>query len=421
MNHLWYYSIISMKSQDLAKKKMPSGPGVYFWKQGKTILYIGKATSLRSRIRSYFASDLIKTRGQSIVDMVFKAKIVTWQETDSVLEALILEAELIKKYQPKYNVKEKDNKSFNYVVITKEAMPQVLLVRGRNLKVSQDLKKIKAQYVFGPFTSGGMLKESLRIIRKIFPFVDNYSVQEDKYEFYKQLGLTPDTKNMDAQVRYKKNIRHIVLFFKGKKKEILRKLEKEMMMKAKQERFEEAQYIKKQIFALTHINDIALMKYDSSEYQHIGDEGFRIESYDVAHISGSSMVGVMTVSTNGVIDKTEYKRFIVKSVSKSNDPKALEEILMRRFRHTEWGVPNIVVVDGGEIQRSVALRVLKFYQLAIPVIAVVKNEKHKAKALIGDENLIQKYKRLILVLNGEAHRFAITFHRARRSKEFIHK
>lgn len=410
-----------MKSQDLAKKKIPNSPGVYFWKQGKTVLYIGKATSLRSRIRSYFASDLIETRGPSIVDMVFKAKTITWQETDSVLEALILEAELIKKYQPKYNVKEKDNKSFNYVVITKEAIPQVLVVRGRNLKVSEDFKKVKAQHIFGPFTSGAMLKESLRIIRKIFPFMDAYSIQKDKYEFYKQLGLTPDTKNIDAKAQYKKNIKHLVLFFKGKKKEIVKKLEKEMMENAKKERFEEAQVIKKQLFALTHINDIALMKYDTSTYHALEDESFRIESYDIAHISGTSMVGVMTVSTNGAIDKTEYKKFIIKTVSKSNDPKALEEVLMRRFRHSEWGIPNLIVVDGNEIQRSIALRVLKYYQYTIPVISVVKDEKHKPKALLGEEKFIKKYKRLILVLNTEAHRFALKFHREKRAKKFIHR
>ena len=122
-----------MKSQELAKAKLPDVPGVYFFRKGKDILYIGKATSLRDRTKSYFAKDLIATRGPLIVDMVFKADTVKWQETDSVLEALILEANLIKQHQPYYNTKEKDDKSWNYVVITKDDLPKVLVIRGKDL------------------------------------------------------------------------------------------------------------------------------------------------------------------------------------------------------------------------------------------------------------------------------------------------
>ena len=123
-----------MKSQELVKLKLPDKPGVYFFYKGKEVIYIGKATSLRDRTKSYFAKDLVITRGPSIVDMVFKSDKVKCQESDSVLEALILEAELIKKYQPYYNVKEKDDKSWNYVCITKEKIPRLLTVRGRNLE-----------------------------------------------------------------------------------------------------------------------------------------------------------------------------------------------------------------------------------------------------------------------------------------------
>jgi excinuclease ABC subunit C len=124
-------------------KKLPDSPGVYFFKKGKDILYIGKATSLKDRVRSYFASDLLKTRSMLIADMVALAAKIDFQQTDSVLEALVLEAELIKKYKPKYNTKEKDDKSFNYVVITDEDFPVVLTVRKRDLedmKVRQTLK-----------------------------------------------------------------------------------------------------------------------------------------------------------------------------------------------------------------------------------------------------------------------------------------
>src|SRR3989304_5514212 len=145
-----------MKKQDLISLgRLPDKPGIYIFRIGPKILYIGKATSLKDRVRSYFLKDLIETRGPLILDMVFKAKGLKWQETDSVLEALILEANLIKKYQPHYNTKEKDQKSFNYVGITREPYPRVVIVRGSNLKAESS--KLKA--IYGPYTSGSAFKE----------------------------------------------------------------------------------------------------------------------------------------------------------------------------------------------------------------------------------------------------------------------
>jgi len=124
-----------MKSQGLKKLKLPDAPGVYFWKDGKgKTLYIGRATSLRSRVRSYFGNDVISTRGSRIVDMVTRSKTVMFEKTDSVLEAIILEANLIKKFQPKYNTDEKDDKSWNYIVITDEEWPRIIIERGRTLE-----------------------------------------------------------------------------------------------------------------------------------------------------------------------------------------------------------------------------------------------------------------------------------------------
>ena len=197
-----------MKLKNLQKLDIPKNPGVYRFMDNSEVLYIGKATDLRSRVRSYFGADLIETRGPHIVDMVTKAKTIKWQETDSVLEALILEANEIKKNQPYYNTKEKDNKSYNYVVITKEDFPKVLLLRGRELEKykaginSSILRGSKIGSIFGPFPGGESLKIALRIIRKIFPFRDNRSIQKDKVEFYKQLGLTPDLSDSNIKKKY---------------------------------------------------------------------------------------------------------------------------------------------------------------------------------------------------------------------------
>src|SRR3989344_5147106 len=138
-----------MRREDLRKYKLPDSPGVYLFKKGRNILYIGKAAVLRDRVRSYFSQDLGDTRSPTIVGMVESASSLSWQKTDSVLEALILEANLIKKHQPPYNIEQKDNKSWNYVVITKEEFPRVLLVRGRELhSMKDDIRK--PQVFFGP-------------------------------------------------------------------------------------------------------------------------------------------------------------------------------------------------------------------------------------------------------------------------------
>ncbi len=409
-----------MNSQYYKKIDLPDSPGVYIFKQGKSFLYIGKATSLKDRVKSYFSKDLIAARGPLLVDMVFKADKIEFEKTDSVLEALILEAYLIKKYQPKYNTKEKDNKSYNYVVITDEEFPKVLIERGKNLDLKNGLhlhsklvpsaQSLRA--VYGPFPHGTILKEALRIVRKIFPFIDRQSSKKDNYKFYRQLDLTPDIDNIDAKRRYKKTINHIKLFFEGKKKELVKELEKEMLDYAKKQKFEEANKVKKTIYALNHIHDVSLLKREMS---NVG-KALRIEAYDVAHLSGTNMVGVMTVIEDGVPEKSEYRKFAIKTMKEANDPGALKEMFLRRLGHTEWRYPGLIVVDGNEIQLSVVEKALLALKVSIPVVAVVKNEKHKVEKILGDRNIILSYRDQILLANAEAHRFAVAFHRQKRGK-----
>ncbi|HQO71028.1 MAG TPA: GIY-YIG nuclease family protein, partial [Candidatus Paceibacterota bacterium] len=358
-----------MKIKDLKKNNLPDKPGVYFFKKGKDILYIGKATSLKSRLRSYFAKDLINTRGPMILDMVTLADNIAWQEADSVLEALIAEANLIKKYQPKYNTKEKDNKSFNYVCLTKEKLPRVLIERERLLE------KEKYQVVYGPFPKGAELKEALRIIRRIFPFLDNDSIKKNNKQFYDQLKLNPS-----SQIEYQKNIKHLKLFFQGKKKSILISLKKEMMKKAKEEKFEQASELKRKIFALEHINDISLMKKENLSYEGV----FRIEAYDIAHMAGLNMVGVMVVLENGQPNKKEYRKFIIRTRNKADDIGTLKEVLERRLKHAEWQLPSLIVLDGGLAQKNIGEKVLRENKIKIPVVSVVKDKRHKPKAILGE-------------------------------------
>lgn len=206
------------------------------------------------------------------------------------------------------------------------------------------------------------------------------------------------------------------MIFEGKYQKLLSALKKDMMVAAKREQFELANELKQKVFALEHIQDISLIKRDLSS--SISGEQFRIEAYDVAHISGKQMVGVMTVVTNAVADKNEYRKFVIKGFEKANDAGALREILTRRFAHPEWTLPNAIVVDGNAIQINVAKEVLKELNLKIEIIAVTKDERHRAKAITGKKEIVEARKYDILLANSEAHRFAISFHKQRRKNAF---
>ena len=405
-----------MTKDQFAKLSLPSTPGVYFFLgPRKQVLYIGKATSLKSRVRSYFVSDIKEKRSEIIEKMVQEAKTIEFTPTDSVLEALIVETNLIRSHKPIYNTRSKDDKSYNHLIITNEEYPRVLVVRGRDIATEFTNQEIK--FIFGPFPSGQLFREALKIVRRLFRFYDtNLPVGKErskmakgKIDFNRQIGLYPSEL---SAAEYQKTIRQIQLFFEGKKKQLVAELEKEMMTLAKAERFEEAGVIKKRIFALNHIQDIALIKEDSRVYRD--DSRLRIEAYDIAHMGGKNMVGVMTVVENGQIAPHEYRKFIIKTLDDANDPAALKEVISRRLNHPEWPYPQVIVVDGSTAQKNAAEAVLKERHLMIPVVGVVKDLKHKPIRLIGQKSILEANQANILHANGESHRFAITFHRRKR-------
>jgi len=432
-------NIFNMSIPRVKIKKLPDSPGVYFFQGArKKILYIGKATSIRDRVRSYLNTDITQSRGPLIHEMLAQVKSIDYIRTDSVLEALILEVNLIKKHQPIYNTKEKSDKSFNYVVITSEDFPRILLVRQREIDVRKFKEKIK--YMFGPFPEAGSLKEALRIVRKIFPFRDTctplqhsnilqnvgmLSVKGEKKQspvgiscFNRQIGLCPGVCTGEiSKKEYQKTIQNIKLLFEGKKNTLVKKLMKEMKEEAKKNEFELAAHLRNTIFSLKHIQDIALIKSTSSLFQssqELWNKQKRIEGYDVAHFSGMDTVGVMVVIEEGVPNKNGYRKFNIKNIKKKSDTHALAEIIERRLGHTEWQLPKIIVVDGGKAQVNTANRILKKYDIQIPVVGVVKDEHHRPKNILGDKGIVQQNEKGILLANSEAHRFAITFHRKKR-------
>lgn len=402
-----------MTKAELKIADIPDAPGVYFFLgPQKKILYIGKATSLKNRVRSYFAGDIKLKRSELIENMVVEAVGVETTQTESVLEALILETNLIRTHKPRYNTRSKDDKSYNHLIITNEVWARVLVVRGKDLTEQFTEKEIK--YHFGPFPSGGLLREALKIVRKLFQYYDTTEpvgsektrLARGKVDFNRQIGLYP---NHTDKATYDRTIRHLKLFFEGKKREIIKELTRDMMKAAKEQKFEEANRIKRQIFALEHIQDIALIKAERT-YARDG-QVLRIEAYDVAHMDGKDMVGVMTVFEGSEPKKDEYRKFKIKTLKNANDPAALKEVLLRRLSHPEWSFPNIIVVDGNEVQKRTAELVLAELGLLVPVVAVVKDDRHKAHHILGPTALIESNKLEILHANAEAHRFAITYFR----------
>lgn len=453
-----------MNLSQFKKLHIPDCPGVYSFKKDGEVLYIGKATSLRERLRSYFNPDLEANRGLKILNMIKVADVIEFEKSDSVLEAFIRETELIKKYQPIANSLAKDNKSFNYIVITDEDFPRVLKIRGRNIEqgdVPELGDGISYKYIFGPYPYGAELAEAMKIVRRIFPYRDTCIPAQGKPCFNATIGLCPGVcSGAISRANYLKIINNIRLFFSGKKGKILANLRKQMMDYAKKKEFEKANELKKTIFSLEHIKDISMIKRDGelndakmrakearknsttliSEWSgEQAEKILRVESYDIAHMSGKDMVGVMCVSTDGEFDKSQYRKFIIKGFDASNDTGAIGEVLRRRFAHPEWKMPDVVVIDGGQAQLNIAIETINAifkefeYQgfgASMPyVISVVKDDTHKAREVLYAEqdevftnsvdSIISKEE--IIKLNAETHRFAITFHKKKRGESFLVK
>ncbi len=409
-----------MERETLTSYDLPDSPGIYRFQKGKRVLYVGKATSLRDRVRSYFSKDLVEARSPAIAGMVLEADSLTWEETDSVLEALILEANEIKKLEPPFNTDEKDNKSFNYLVITDEAFPVLIVVRGRELFTKWEGGKIK--HLFGPFPQGGALREAMKLVRKILPYRDSKCTPgKGKPCFNRQIGLCPGVCTGEmSEKEYAERVKHIVLLFSGKKQTLLKELERAMAKAAKGERFEDASALRRQVAALTHIRDVALIKDDArfASGGSVRASGNRIEAYDVAHTAGTETVGVMVVVEDGEAQKSEYRKFKVKGFT-NNDPGALSEILQRRLMHPEWHLPRLIIVDGSTAQMNAAKRVLEKAGVLIPLVGVVKDEFHRPSRLVGDQKAILEREKEILLANSEAHRFAINYHRKRQRRAMV--
>lgn len=374
-------------------RKFPDSPGIYvFSGRGNKILYVGRSVSLKKRILSYFKKDL----DLRLKEMVSKAKDVNFKKTDTLLEAIVLEANFIKKYWPKYNIKDRDNRSFVYIAISREEYPKVFIARQREIEKFPK----KAEY-FGPYQSIALLTLALRIIRRIFPW-SNCSPDSGKPCFNHQIGLCPGLCiGAISKQDYLKNIKNLKMFLSGKKKNLLKVLKKENPEAIK---------------ALKHIQDVSLMK---NEELFREEDAIRIEAYDISHLTGKETYGAMVVFENGKANKEQYRLFSIKKAPANDDLRALEEVIERRIKHKEWKYPDFILIDGGKPQVDFISQVLRKLHFSVPIAGISKYGSDKlvfpkgAKSAV--KNLAKDIKPILLSARNEAHRFSLKSSRRKRS------
>jgi excinuclease ABC subunit C len=378
--------------------------------------------------------------------------------TDSVLEAVILEANYIKKFQPKYNVKDKDDSSFNFIVITKDKYPKVKLVRQHELELKisnfkfqisnkiQNSDKLQIpnskfqNNLFGPYP-GVNVKTMTDILRRLFK-VSSCNPNQKKPCFYYQLGqcLGVCTGEISPADYKKKVIKPLVMFLKGNKKRLINNLEKEMIQASKEENFEEAGRLRNQIGGLKRIQDIALLNRSFVESDkkleirnwklfencNLKIENLHIEGYDISNLGETGKVGSMVVFTNGEPDKSQYRKFKIKTVEGQSDVDCLAEVIQRRLNHPEWPLPNLFLIDGGKPQVNAVCKVIKLKSLKVPVVGIAKGRERKRNDIIVGEwpafakatawqgrrefiRWVSNNKDVLIRVRDEAHRFAINY------------
>jgi len=441
-----------MNLADIKNLNLPIAPGSYqFYNATGKIVYIGKAANLASRVLSYWQKSASLTPAKySMLKRIVRIK---WIETESEIEALLLEANLVKKYQPDYNVLLRDDKRFAYIKISlDDEIPGVFITRIID----------KSGKYFGPFTSALAVRETLRALRKIFPYCLERKIKERPcfyYQLGRCLGICAGKISREDYVR--QVIRPLVMFLEGKKGRIIKNYELRIRNLEKVNKkldSEGATYLENQ-------KEIGELKYQLANMKQVLEGAKvigvadkyandvvelakilglpkipeRIEGYDIANIFGKEAAGSMVVFSGGESNKNEYRKFKIKiGQGQANDIGMLKEVLERRFKHTSpqpspykgeggnWPLPDLIVIDGGKAQLNAAVRILKKRRLEIPLVAISKGLGLRSSVapdklfFPGEKKplelpLASPALHLIKRVRDEAHRFAIGYHRKLRS------
>lgn len=418
---------------------IPHKPGVYKFKdRHNRIIYVGKALDLSNRVKSYFSS---KTHEPKTAALVSNVKSLETIVVESELEALILEANLIKKYLPEYNIRLTDDKDYLYIKVTKEPFPKIITARKKEL--SDSLK------FFGPFPSSRTVRDTLKSLRRIFSWCQiGDSSKTGRPCFYFHLGLCPGPcAGVIDQKGYRKIINHFNSFMEGKKEQLSGELSKEMEETSKDKRFEDALRLKKMLSGLNYLTQPNRVQSYLENPNFLEDQRqkavealqkelglpelpSRVECYDISNISGKDATGSMVVLTDGEIDKSQYRKFKIRIAGKPNDYAMHAEIMRRRLNHPDWGIPQLILIDGGRGQVRAVHKVIQGHHSAqvdnpfaqIPIFGIAKREEWLYPS-VGEILKLPKRSlalRLLQKIRDESHRFAVNYHRKLHRKSSLY-
>jgi len=428
-------------------KRLPAVPGVYFHKDAKgDIIYIGKAASLRNRVRQYFQNS--RTFDPKTDLLVSEIADIDWTEVETEADALFLEAELVRRYMPRYNILLRDDKSLQYVRIDyKSDYPTVTMVR-RPLDDS-------AEY-FGPYVSGFAVKKALRYLRRAFPYAISKPTGQKRNNLYYHLGLDPGLEEGKTSLNeYRANLRKLMQYLRGGRVGLVRDIERQMNQAAKAKDFEAAAHYRNQLQALQQLSrqilfsdrelqdaskDLALVEL--AALLGLAKPPRRIEGFDISHMQGTDNVASMVVFINGLPDKTAYRKFKMR-IGGNDDFAHMAETIHRRLREDnrrKWGIGDVMLIDGGRGQLAAALQARDDCGLDINMVGLAKKQEeivvHKTRSLKGidAEAILGKAKRLnayvsqsddfinielpkdtnavklLQRIRDESHRFAVSYH-----------
>lgn len=418
-------------------KELPADPGVYLYKDktGK-IIYVGKAAILKNRVRQYFQKS--RTPDAKTEALVAEIASLDWITVETELDALFLEAELIRRYKPRYNILLRDDKSSGFIRVDYTSPHPTVTVTRRPLDDG-------AQY-FGPYFSVFSVKKALLYLRRAFPYSTHTGTIPRRACLQYHLGLCPGLEEDKTSLQdYRANLKKLMQYFKGERKMLLKQVEKQMYAAAKKSQFEEAALYRKQLYALKGLTKQII--FSDKEFMDLSkDEGMagladllglptpprRIEGYDISHMSGTDTTASMVVFTNGMPNKAEYRKFKMR-IPGNDDFAHMNEAISRRLSEKnvkQWGLPDLFLIDGGKGQLSAAIAARNAAgKQDIPMIGLAKREEeiviHNADSLAnysglqnqapGDFTMVLLPKsshtvKLLQRIRDESHRFAVSYH-----------
>ncbi len=426
-------------------KDFPVAPGLYFMKDSiGTVLYIGKAKNLRSRVLSYFQSsaNIASSRGPRIAEMLTKVKTVDFLQTESEVDAVLQEARLIKDIRPPYNADLTDGKTFPYLEITtRDQFPSVCTTR----------KPKTNSRLFGPFANAGDLRSAIVVLQKIFKFRTcrlEISSTDEKRRFFRPCLLysikqcTAPCGDKISRTDYRKIINDLANFLNSKRSVVIGRLKKQMAQASKAQNYEKAAMYRDRLRLIENLDkrgsvgkDVQPEVFASDpaealeKLQKILDSSFPIrviEGFDIAHIAGAETVGSLVRFIDGRPFKAGYRRYKIKTVKGIDDYACLKEVLLRRYRHAAAGEelwPDLVLIDGGIGQLHAAVDAFNQLNVKPPKLASIAKREEIIYIAGKDEPLKlpanNPVRKLFQYVRDEAHRFAQHYHHILRRKKTI--